>query len=372
MKVLAPRETLHQNLAAISGVVSPHTSLPILSNVLVQATQGSVVLTATDLDVTVKVACEVDVREEGTLTVPARKFQDVLRELPDETIRLEKQDSRLVIESGKNHFEIHALPEEDYPVAPRVQEDAGIRIRAELVRDWADLLLFAVSKDESRPVLGGVLWEIDERGFTMVATNGHRLSLLTHPGKFRKIAGLDDLIIPPKAMHLLMRLSAPDEEIELIPGENHLLFKGGEYEIYSRLLEGPYPNYQQVIPKDNDKVAILNRQELLGAVRRTSLLANVATKRIELGFEKSVLRVAVNTRDVGKALCEIDADYNGEEVRLDFNAGYLEDVLKVLRSEKVRVSFKGPDRAALIGPEGQEDAEEYICLIMPLRVMETA
>jgi DNA polymerase-3 subunit beta len=372
MKVLASRETLHQNLSAISGVVTPHTSLPILSNVLLKAHKKGMLLTATDLDVTVTVNCDVTVREEGSLTVPARKFQEVLRELPNEDLRLEKKNTRLIIESGKNHFEILSLPEEDYPVVPKVQETEGLRIRAGYVRDWADLLIFAVSKDESRPVLGGVLWEIDERGFTMVATNGHRLSMLTHPGKFRKMAGVKDIIIPPKAINLLVKLSTEDEEIELIPGENHLLFKGTGYDIYSRLLEGPYPNYQQVIPKDNDKVAVMDRLEFLGAVRRTSLLANVATKRIELGFEKNIVRLAVNTRDVGEARCEVDTDYSGEAVRLDFNAGYLEDVLRAMRSEKIQMSFRGPDRAALIGPESKESTEEYLSLIMPLRVMETA
>ncbi len=371
MKIQAPRDALHQNLSAISGVVSQHTSLPILSNVLVQAKGDRIFLTATDLDVTVKVSQEVKVRTDGSLTVPAKRFQDVLRELPDEDVLLEKKDSRLVVESGKNHFEILSLPEEDYPVVPKVQEDKGIKLAADLIREWADLILFAVSKDESRPVLGGILWEIDEQGFTMVATNGHRLSKLSHPGKFKKIVGVKDIILPPKAMNLLVRLSARDEEVSIIPGENHLLFKGSDYEVYSRLLEGPYPNYQQVIPTDNDKEVIVDRQEFLGAVRRTSLLANVATKRIELGFEKNILKVAVNTRDVGEARCEVDAEYKGDNERLDFNAGYLEDVLKAVRSERVRISFKGPDRAVLITPELSEGGEEYICLIMPLRVLET-
>jgi DNA polymerase-3 subunit beta len=372
MKTQASREKLYQNLSAISGVVSQHTSLPILSNVLLQVKSNQMYLTATDLDVTVKVSMEIQAKAEGSLTIPAKRFQDVLRELPDDAVSLEKKDSRLILESGKNHFEILSLPEEDYPVVPKVQEDKGVKIQAELVRDWAEHILFAVSKDESRPVLGGILWEIDERGFTMVATNGHRLSKLCHSGKFKKITGMKDIILPPKAMNLLVRLSARDEEVELIPGENHLLFKGSDYEVYTRLLEGPYPNYQQVIPTDNEKEAIIDRKEFLGAVRRTSLMANVATKRIELGFEKNILKIAVNTRDVGEALCEVDAEYKGESERLDFNATYLEDVLKVMKSERVRVSFKGPDRAVLITPEIGEGGEEYLCLVMPLRVMETS
>jgi DNA polymerase-3 subunit beta len=371
MKFKTPRETLYQNLSAISSVVSQHTSLPILSNILLQAKGEKIFLTATDLDVTVQVSLDVTIKAEGTLTVPAKRFQDVLRELPDEEISLEKKDSRLVVESGKNHFEILSLPEEDYPAVPKVQEDTGIELRADLIREWADLLMFAVSKDESRPVLGGIFWEIGEQGFTMVATNGHRLSKLTHPGNFKKIAGMKDIILPPKAINLLVRLSARDEEIKMIPGENHLLFKGSDYEVYSRLLEGPYPNYQQVIPTDNDKEAVIDRMEFLGAVRRTALLANVATKRISLGFEKNILKVVVNTRDVGEARCEVDSDYKEEAVQLDFNAGYLEDVLKAMRSSKVRISFKGPDRAALIKPESSMGGEEYLCLVMPLRIMES-
>ncbi len=372
MKALASREKLYQNLSSISGVVSQHTSLPILSNILLQAKGRELFLTATDLDVTVKVFTGAKIKVDGSLTVPAKRFQDVLRELPEGEVSLEKKDSRLIVESGKNHFEIMSLPEEDYPAVPKVQDNAGIKLKAELIKDWADLLLFAVSRDESRPVLGGLLWEIGENGFTMVATNGHRLSKLTHPGKFKRIEGMKDIILPPKAVNLLVKLSEVDDELELIPGENHLLFKGAGYEVYSRLLEGPYPNYSQVIPTDNDKEAVLDRRDLLGAVRRTALMANIATKRIELSFEKKLLSVMVNTRDVGEARCEIDADYDGESVRLDFNAGYMEDVLKALKCEKVRVSFKGPDRAALIEPQESIDAEEYLCLIMPLRVMETS
>jgi len=371
MKALAPRETLHQNLSAISGVVSPHTSLPILSNVLLQARGDRIYLTATDLDVTVKVATEAKIGEEGALTVPARKLQEVLRELPGSEVSLEKKDARLNVVSERNRFVIPALPEEDYPVAPKVQEGGGVKIDADVIGEWAELVLFAVSKDESRPVLGGILWEIEEGGFTMVATNGHRLSKLTHPGKFKKPAGMKDMILPPKAVNLLVRLSAGEEEIEVVPGENHLLFKGGNYEVYSRLLEGPYPNYQQVIPRDNDKEVILDRVGFLGAVRRTALMANIATKRIELNFSKNVLKLAVNTRDVGEAKCELEADYRGESVRLDFNASYLEDVLKVIRSDRVRMTFKGPDRATLIGPENSVGGEEYLHLVMPLRVVET-
>ncbi len=369
MKLSAPRETLYQNLSVISGIVSPHTSLPILSNVLLQARKNQVRMTATDLDVTVVVSIEVKVKEEGALAIPAKKFLDVLRELPTDSITMEKKDSRFIVESGKNHFEILSLPEEDFPVVPKVQEDRGVKLKAEYVRDWSDLVVFAVSRDESRPVLGGILWEIEENGFTMVATNGHRLAKLTHAGKFKKIEGMKDLILPPKAIGLLVRLSAKDEEVVITPGENHLLFKGSGYEVYSRMMEGPYPNYQQVIPKDNDKEAVIDRLELLGAVRRTSLMANAATKRIEMGFEKNILKVAVDTRDVGEAHCEVDSDYVGEGVKLDFNAGYLEDVLKVIRGERVRISFKGPDRAVLIEPESSVGGEEYLCLVMPLRVM---
>jgi DNA polymerase-3 subunit beta len=372
MKVLSQRETLYHNLSAIANIVPQHTSLPILSNLLIQAKGSKLYFTATDLDVTVKVSMEANVKEEGSLTVPAKKLQDVFRELPDAELALEKRDSRLVIESEKSHFEILSLPEEDYPVVPKVQEDGGVKFLADLVRDWADLLLFAVSKDESRPVLGGVLWEIDDREFTMVATNGHRLAKLTHKGSFKKIAGLKDIILPPKAINLLVRLSERGASIEIVPGENHLLFKGSDYEIYTRLMEGPYPNYTQVIPKDNDKIALLDRVDMLGAVRRAALMANAATKRIELGFEKNLLAIAVSTRDVGEARCEVDADYAGESVRLDFNAGYLEDVLKVIKSEKVRMSFKGPDRASVIEPDEQEGGVEYLCLVMPLRVLETA
>ena len=230
---------------------------------------------------------------------------------------------------------------------------------------------FAVSTEESRPILNGVLWELRPERTRMVATNGHRLARMEVPA-VEGAAGTQtgDLIIPPKALEQIRRLFTGDEELEIARGDNHLGFRSPATSVYTRLIEGPYPNYEQVIPKDNDKVAVADKGQLVSALKRMSVIASDQTHRIRLSFNAGMLKFAVQTPDLGEAADEMPVRYDGDPLDIGFNASYLLEILRFIPTEEVKLTFKAPERAATLEPEGWNDPAKYLCLVMPLRLMD--
>jgi DNA polymerase III subunit beta len=228
---------------------------------------------------------------------------------------------------------------------------------------------FAVSQEESRPILNGVLWELRPERMRMVATNGHRLAkmdlAITSEG-----APSSDLIVPPKALEQIRRLFPAEEDLEIARGDNHLGFRSPFTAVYTRLIEGPYPNYEQVIPKDNDRVATIDRTALLGALKRMSVVASDQTHRIRLSFNAGMLKFSVQTPDLGEAQDELPIRYDGDPLDIGFNATYLLEILRYMPTDEVKLTFKAPERAATIEPEGWDGAASYLCLVMPLRLVD--
>ncbi|MDQ8164313.1 MAG: DNA polymerase III subunit beta, partial [Gemmatimonadota bacterium] len=205
----------------------------------------------------------------------------------------------------------------------------------------------------------------------MVATNGHRLAKMEVPAKVEAGKGKpSEFIIPPKALEQIRRLFPAEEELEVAHGENHLGFRSPFTAVYTRLIEGPYPSYEQVIPKDNDKVAIVDRQALTSALKRMSVVASDQTHRIRLSFNSGMLKFSVSTPDLGEAQDELPVRYTGDPLDIGFNAAYLLEILRFLPTDEVRMSFKAPERAATVEPEGWSDSATYVCLLMPLRLVD--
>jgi DNA polymerase III subunit beta len=227
---------------------------------------------------------------------------------------------------------------------------------------------FAVSTEESRPILNGVLWQLADGEMRMVATNGHRLAKLSVPAGAGS-APHADLIVPPKALAQVQRLFGGDEDIEVARSENHLGFRQGGRRVYTRLIEGPYPNYEQVIPKDNDRIAIADKETLTRALRRMAVVASEQTHRVRMSFGPNMLRLSVETPDLGEAHEEMEVEYSGEGLDIGFNANYLLEVLRFMPTDEVRLSFKAPERAATVEPT-DDQAGTYLCLVMPLRLLE--
>ena len=368
MKFTITRERLQEGLVAVAAAVPAKTTLPVLSNVLVEATKQGLRLSGTDLDIAVSTTVAADVDAEGAATLPAKKLSDIVRELPSAPIRVTTAgEQRVSLECGRTKFKLLGLPREEFPSFPPVKFDKAWKAPAELVHKLVAHVAFAASTEESRPILNGVLWELRPDRMRMVATNGHRLAKMDVPASGGSTA---DLIVPPKALEQVRKLFAPEAEVEIAKSENHIGFRAGGTLVYSRLIEGPYPNYEQVIPRENDKSATVDKAALTAALRRMSVVASDQTHRIRMALSGGAAKFSVQTPDLGEAQDELALTYEGEPLEIGFNAQYLLEVLKYMPTDEVRLTFKAPERAATIEPVGWDDPSSYLCLVMPLRLVD--
>ena len=377
MRFTISREKLQEGLGAVAASVPGKTTLPVLANLLVETTERGLRLSGTDLDIAVSTEVPADVETQGAITIPAKKLQEIARELPPAPVKIAAAgEQRVTLECGRSRFKLLGLPRDEFPAFPAVRFDESWRVRSAQLQQLITHTAFAVSTEESRPILNGVLWELRPERMRMVATNGHRLAKMELPGEDGAAAEgprakqTGDLIVPPKALDQIKRLFGPDDELEIARGDNHLGFRSAVTAVYTRLIEGPYPNYEQVIPKDNDKVAIADKAQLTSALKRMSVIASDQTHRIRLSFNAGMLKFAVQTPDLGEAADEMPVRYDGDPLDIGFNASYLLEILRFIPTEEVRLTFRAPERAATLEPEGWSDPAKYLCLVMPLRLMD--
>lgn len=370
MRFTISREKLQEGLAAVTAAVPAKTTLPVLSNLLVETTERGIRFSATDLDIAVSTEVSADVETPGAITIPAKKLSEIARELPPSPVKLSASgEQRVTIECGRSKFKLLGLPRDEFPTFPTVRFNDSWRVKSGALQKLISHVAFAVSTEESRPILNGVLWELREERMRMVATNGHRLSKMELPVESSS-APPGDLIVPPKALEQIKRLFPAEEELEIARGENHLGFRSPFTSVFTRLIEGPYPNYEQVIPKDNDRFCLCDKAALTSALKRMSVIASDQTHRIKMSFTTGMLKFSVTTPDLGEASDELPVNYNGDQLDIGFNATYLLEILRYMPTEQVRLTFKAPERAATIEPEGWDDPAKYLCLVMPLRLMD--
>ena len=367
MRLTITRQNLQRGLAAVSASIPSKTTLPALSNVLIESREDSVSITATDLDVSIRVHVPADVAEAGAMTAPGRKLLELTRALPDQPVELRARGHQLEIGCGHSRFKLNGLPSEEFPNLPAMDFEEGWSVAEGSLRRLIRGTAFAVSNEESRPILNGVYWELGDMRMTMVATNGHRLAKMkVQAAVAHGTSG--NFIVPPAALAHVERLFDGDGELALGKGGNHLGFRSANQEVYTRLIEGIYPNYEQVIPKDNDKVARVDKDALEATVRRMAVLASDQTHRIKLSFESDRVHMDVMTPDLGEAHDELELEYEGEPLRIAFNANYILEILRNMPDGDVKFAFRTGERAATIEPA---DAElEYLCLVMPLRLVD--
>jgi DNA polymerase-3 subunit beta len=368
MRFTITREKLQEGLAAVTPAVPNKTTLPVLANLLVQTTDKGIRISGTDLDIAVSTEVTADVEAVGAITIPARKLSEIARELPPAPVKISATgDQRITLECGRSKFKLLGLPKSEFPSFPAVQFDKAVRIPSGDLQKLIQHTAFAASTEESRPILNGVLWELRSDLMRMVATNGHRLAKMEVPVSGGQKA---DLIIPPKALDQIRRLFPAEEELEVAQGENHLGFRSPFTSVFTRLIEGPYPGYEQVIPKDNDKYAILDRAAFTSALKRMSVVASDQTHRIRLSFNAGMLKFSVSTPDLGEAQDELPIRYDGDPLDIGFNATYLLEILRQMPTDEVRMTFRAPERASTLEPEGWTDPSKYLCLLMPLRLVD--
>ena len=370
MKFTITREQFQEGLQAVAGSVPTKTTLPVLSNILVEATHDGVKLSGTDLDIAVSTTVPASVDQEGSITVPARKLAEIVRELPNASIRITASgEQRVTIECGRSKFRLLGLPKDEFPAFPAVKFDGGWKATAGNLQKLITHVAFAASTEESRPILNGVLWELRPDRMRMVATNGHRLARMDVPTATAGGAQAD-LIVPPKALEQIRKLFSAEDEIEVARSENHLGFRSSTTQVFTRLIEGPYPNYEQVIPRENDKVMTADKGAITSALRRMSIVASDQTHRIRMAFANGSCKLSVQTPDLGEAQEEVTVTYEGDALEIGFNAAYMLEVLKYIPTDEVRMTFKAPERAATCEPVGWDDPASFLALVMPLRLVD--
>lgn len=372
MKFNCARDVLADALSPVLSVVPAKSTLPILSHVYLSAdhVKNQLRLAATDLDLSISSVLVTEVEKEGAITVPARTLAELVRELPEGNISLEVIGGRLEVRFKKGHHIIAGTPAEEFPSLPEMNTAKAIRVPAGDVLRMIRKTLFAVSKDETRPALNGVLWETQGDAMVMVATDGHRLAKIERPNK--KLAGVGgDLIVPPKVLDLLVKYAKDDQEIGVVFGENHIIFDLGRMVLSSRLIEGPYPNYRQVIPTDVTKQLVAEKDELLSTVRRVSILSNSLTHQVKFSMSKKAVELSAANADLGAEAKEsLAAEYDGDPLDVGYNAAYVLDVLKQMDADQIHIELNTNASAAVVRPSEKNKEEDYLCLIMPLRLSE--
>jgi DNA polymerase-3 subunit beta len=369
MKFIASRAKLLPRLQEVLGVVPTRTTLPILSNLILETGEGKIKIAATDLDIAIITYTQANVSKKGSLSVPAKMVTDLVREAPEGDITFTATDNRLEIKLGSGQYKIGGIAAEEYPKLPDVNLNRQVKVEsAELVK-MIRKTSFAISNDETRPALNGAYWRANENEMLMVATDGHRLT--KYSGRIKKFAGLSgEVIVPLKALNLITRLVGEENgEIGVIFGDKNIIVNLGETIISSRLIEGPYPNFEAVIPKDNDKHMIVDKDILSSTLKRVSLLSSNLTHQVKFGLKKDKIELSAANSDVGGEAKEtIPSEYAGEEMDIGYNANYLQDVLRQMDGSLVNFSFSSAVSAGMVVPKEKKEGEEYLCLVMPLRL----
>lgn len=388
MKVQIQRAELLAGLQRVQGVVERRNTMPVLANILLEAGGGRVTVFGTDLEIGIKGTHEAEVSDEGAIAVSARKLYEIIRELSEEPVRLTTTDKNWVqIEAGKSEFRIMGLPPSEFPAMPVVEPEQLIPVNRKILSELIRKTIFAVGDNDARYILNGVLLTMQakdrKRQIRLVGTDGHRLAIIERDlpdGKSSASGGsvetrdLSSLpvskeataIIPKKAaLEIKKLLDETEEEPELGISRNQLIFRRGQVLLLARLMEGNYPNYQQVIPKENEKRTIVNRTVLEGALRRVSLMAKEKTHAIRMSLESGAIVLTSSNPDMGEAKEAVPVVYTGEGIVTGFNARYLLDALGAIEGDRALFEFKDSVSPCLIRQEGDEG---YLCVVMPMRV----
>jgi DNA polymerase-3 subunit beta len=302
--------------------------------------------------------------------VPAKRFLQVVAELPDGEVAVSATDDKAVVSAGAYKSEFPGIDREDFPQLPDADSKDSFSIPATVLQRLFSKTEFAASRDETRPSLNGVYWQVSQREMRMVATDGHRLAKIELTGDTPK-AKIEGAIVPPKALAQVVKLSNEDDEIEISVTDSFAVFRAGDNRVTARLIEGPYPNYEQVIPKDNDKTLRVGRDALTAAVRRALVLANQMTYQIKFSIREGKVEVSTTNPDTGSKSAEtLNVEYDGERLDVGFNASYILDVLKHVDGDTVEFLLSTPISASLVKSSESVENESYLCLVMPLRLVD--
>ena len=384
MKLRVERNELWQGIDTVLEAVSSKPSLPVLANILLDADDETLSLSATDLDLSIRTQISAIVEEKGRTTVSARKLAEITREWPESEMSIEAQEERLKLsgrlgdaESSEGAYSLSGIEAEEFPSMPTALDGVSLSLGEDeaepnVLADMINKTVFAVSGDDTRPVFNGVLWRIDAQGMEMVATDGSRLAC------YRKAIDLQEqvqgdqetaVIVPPQTLNQIVKLLGSHKgPVKVTLGETQILFDIGHAHVLSRLIEGPYVNYAQVIPQNNEKELRIASEDLLPAVRRVSILSSSYTHQVRFKLSSGQVELSAASPEIGGEAREVvPAQYTSEEIEVGYNAQYLLEILRRMDASEVRFELNDHVTAALLRSMEQKEGEDYFCLLMPLR-----
>jgi DNA polymerase-3 subunit beta len=368
MKFTIPKEQMLIGLQAVQNIVGSRTTLPILSNVLLRGEDGKLELTATDLDVSISCVVNVEIRKPGAFTVPVKKFFGIVRELTASELEVEVDEKNTCkLKAGASYYKLNGLAAEDFPPLPKFSEKKKIILPQEKIKGMLRRTSFAVSTDETRYVLNGIFVSLKEHKLTFVSTDGRRLALTEEEVELTP-DNEAEFIIPTKAINELNRLLQASGEVEIKFMENQASFqlkdeKGSSILLITKLVEGNYPNYKQVIPAESSERVALPREELLQALRRAEIMTSEKSNSVKLAFTQNNLTITANTPEVGEGRESLAINYKGKDLAIAFNPAYLMDPLKALDNDEVFLELTdelSPGVVKINGP--------FLYVIMPMRM----
>ncbi|MCW1923246.1 DNA polymerase III subunit beta [Luteolibacter arcticus] len=363
MKFSISKEALLEGLQKVQHVVSTRTTLPILSNVLLVAKNGRLTFTTTDLDVGITGSVEAKIEKEGATTLPAKRLVNIVRELPASEVEITVDAKNVAsIQSGPSFFKIIGLGQDDFPPLPDFDGAKEFRMPQQLLRDGLKKTSYAISTDETRYVLNGIYTSFRDGKLTLVATDGRRLAMVENDLDF-PASHETDVIVPTKAVQELQRLLGEAGEVLIRLSDSQISFSIGEHLLISKLIEGNYPNYRQVIPGDSTERVELPRESTLDTVRRVSLLSSDKSNSVKLVFGENVVEVTANSPDVGEARETMEVAYGGKAMQIAFNPEFLMAPLRNLESDTVYLDLIDEMSPGVVRIDGS-----FLYVIMPMRV----
>lgn len=369
MKLKVNRKDIYQAIQNIIGVVPAKTTIPILGNILFDLQGDKLNLTGTDLEVSISTAIDVQGERDGAVAIPAKIFFEIVRELPDIPMDLDcDEDFKIALKTEQGFYRLSGEAQDDFPKIS-IEESLGhFFMDAKRFNNMIQRTLFAVSSDELRTTLMGVFMKVTEKELRMVATDGHRLVRITNTD-FMSPEVEKETIIPTKALNLVSKNLQGIDQIKIGLSDDHIVFGLSNTTIFSKGIEGQFPNYERVIPIDNDKSVIVNRDLLSASVRRVSIFSNTITHQIRLSLSDGQLHV--QSEDIefgGEAQEKMAVEYSGESLDIGYNANYLLDILRHLDSDEVELRFRDSTSAGIMYPQTRMEGEDILMLLMPIRL----
>ncbi len=370
MELVVRKNDLLRELQLFQGIVERKNTIPILANVLLEAKGDQVKFLATDLEVALRSACQAAVAKSGSLTLPAKKLYEIVKSLPDTEIRIAEEKGGVKVAADRFDSRMQTLPREDFPTLPEAGRSEVERLSRAALKEMVAKTQFAITGEDTRYFLNGALLVLRSDSMSLVATDGHRLALVTtkREGKAGKDAEEARPILPKKTLGELARLLIEGEgDVRFERGENHLFFDVGGRMLISRMIDGQFPAYERVIPKGNDKHIEFEHDRLTNAVKRVAILSNERSRAVRFQIEKGAVDVSSSSPEFGEARETLPVEYSGQPMQICFNAQYVLDFLAAVTTDIVALELKDEVSQAMMAPVGAE-GYEYTYVIMPMRV----